>query len=122
MEDREMLEYAAKAYGLPKCRWLKDKKLGPGLYWWDETRNGKGIGCNVRFDPMNDDVDAFRIVVKLGMYICVNLDPAGFSAIATLQSPTQGARVFVETNDSDRYASTRRAIVRAAAAIGKAMS
>jgi len=82
--DRELLELAAKAAGIP---WVEG---GPSRMGW--------AGWN----PLTDDGDALRLAVKL------NID-AG----------KPGMRLSVDWREGeDPYAATRRAIVRAAAAIG----
>ena len=98
MTDRELLENAAKAAGIP-----------PALY---ETRNGMVWEPDKKvwrraWNPLTDDGDAFRLAVKLHL-------------------PVEAVIAFVaqrETDwETDPYAATRRAIVRAAAEIGKVMA
>lgn len=102
MNDRELLELAAKAAGI-------------GGYWdvsheWFVTRHtATGLMLDT-WNPLADDADALRLAVKL------RLD------VEWLDSET----VFVESAEhianGDPYAATRRAIVRAAAEIGRQMS
>jgi len=108
MTDREMLELAAKAAGLD-------------FFWVDA---GPNIGSNAVpeiWNPLNDDGDALRLAVKLG--IKIDLHPSWVYARAVLPDDPYEWREITEgwgiTKDS--YAATRRAIVRAAAAIGEAM-
>jgi hypothetical protein len=90
MTDRELLEAAAKAAG-----------------------NGFVIGY---WNPLTDDGDALRLAVKLGIDLTFYLDAQG-----------EGPWVEAATDDAardellqaDPYAATRRAIVRAAAEIGR---
>jgi len=113
MTDRELLEYAAKAAGLEATAIVPDgipHRFGGG-YW----------------NPLTDDGDALRLAVKLRLTIRLE-DPDGtLSGIAAYQdgAPTfdgKGPWFRKEWNkDSDAYAATRRAIVRAAAEIGKTM-
>jgi hypothetical protein len=102
MTDKELLELAAKAAGEE----LKYDSFGAGdnpdreyNYW----------------NPLIDDTDALRLAVKLGMAVsvCTNytvilgvVDDIGF---------------IKEVHNDDPYAATRRAIVRAAAEIGRGM-
>lgn len=101
--DRELLEMAAKA-----ARYQYAKHGGYIVV--------DGIPGN--WNPLTDDGDALRLAVKLGLRVKVekndhaevdngdDLAPMCWQAVA---------------NGLDIYVATRRAIVRAAAAIGKAM-
>ncbi len=93
MTDRELLENAAKAVG--------------GGAWHPLTHDTP----NGRWNPLTDDGDALRLAVKLGIVI----DVGSVAAHAYKDGPG-----VVEIYGSDPYAATRRAIVRAAAAIGAA--
>ena len=97
MTDRELLELAAKAIGLK----LQYNYLG-------------GRDANQPWDPLEDDGDALRLAVKLGINIGYVSD--GVSIIGSVS----GDHEFEEINRADPYAATRRAITRAAAEIGKA--
>lgn len=100
MTDRELLELAAKAAGIKG-------RYADGVIWY---RNP--FGDEVGFNPANDDGDAFRLLVKLKLepyFAGDNVDMRGFIT------------VFAELYGADPYAATRRAIVRAAAEIGKAV-
>jgi hypothetical protein len=65
------------------------------------------------FDPLNEDADAFRLAVKLKISVKFNSNFVG-----TLHEDIIGCAEFYFT---DPYAATRRAIVRAAAEIGRGM-
>ena len=100
MTDRELLENAAKAAGLSLSHC--DDSV------WDDER-ADYVGWN----PLTDDGDALRLAVKLKMNIhldsnMVDVDPDGVSW-------------FSEAYLDDPLASTRRAITRAAAELGKGM-
>lgn len=106
--NRELLELAAKAAELP-VEWD-----GDGYVIASKFR-----GHLTNYDPWNpilDDGDALRLAVKLG----IKPDAGGFDVEICKQH--SGARNFcyVEPHNSDPYAATRRAIVRAAAEIGRA--
>ncbi len=100
MTDKEMLEYAAKAIG-EKC-----EKLGFHKYGLYKPQKGY-MQPYVHWNPLTDDGDALRLAVKLEL-----IDEHRWKA------PITGA-IFDECN-GDWYAATRRAIVRAAAEIGRA--
>ena len=110
--DRELLELAAKAAGYSLC-WTH----GGDLCWlnraWDVQANN-----DEPWNPFTDDGDALRLAGKLCMTICTDGDlfvSAGFLF-------THGPLVTQRIEDAgDKEAATRRAIVRAAAAIGEAM-
>lgn len=119
MTDKELLELAAKAAGYI----VKDAG------WTDEflclmvdAYTDEGEQCHQRWNPLTDDGDALLLAVKLsqmegGLALCLNsrLNSYGFAQCYTNEntvSPT-------EDMSHDPYAATRRAIVRAAAEIGK---
>lgn len=99
MNDRELIEAAAKAYGL---NWDAAKAK-----WW----NGK-VWLN-EWNPLTDDGDALRLAVKLRM------DIAHFEE--SVRADVTGYDDCHERNGADPYAATRKAIVRAAAEIGRAL-
>ena len=96
MEDKELIELAAKAAGL-------QVKVA--------SNSGRGLkvhgNCNW-WNPLTDDGDALRLAVKLRMTLGVGLD----------RSDAGG---FCEFDLEDKNAATRRVIVRAAAEIGRNM-
>ena len=109
MTDRELLELAAKAWGglayVDGFGWIEENEAGNRGKWWN---------------PLLDDRDALRLAVKLGLAIrvlekCVYVE----SDPETLLG--QSSVSELEMYKGDPYAATRRAIVRAAAEIGKAM-
>jgi hypothetical protein len=114
MTDRELLELAANAASIKKD---------------DSPYNGGGHGNtgfslngdmvldwhnNERWNPLADDGDALRLAVKLNI---LTYQSGGDSSYAS----TPMNAVFTVPHDNDPYAATRRAIVRAAAEIGKEM-
>lgn len=106
MTDRELLELAAKAAGL-RFEW----KPHPAI-------RESGIGW-VEWNPLTDDGDALRLAVKLRLTLSWDRYYDKDYATATPPCTYQGYDCVV---DQDPYAATRRAIVRAAAEIGKALS
>ena len=111
MSDRELLELAAKAAGieLSKAEWHDD-----GFYWMP-------VGAGF-WNPLTDDNDALRLVVKLKMRLLVTESCA---AVDIYADGAWAGEIKVGCMDSgwneDPHAATRRAIVRAAAEIGKEM-
>ena len=107
MNDRELLELAAKAAGYKHTQWAP--LLHPKVDWGVCTVDGI-------WNPLESDGDALRLAVKLNL------------AIQTLpgrNKPSSEAwhndKYARELWDGDPYAATRRAIVRAAAEIGRTM-
>ena len=100
MTDREMLELAAKA---------------AGLHIKVSSNSGMGLkvhgNCNW-WNPLTDDGDALRLAVKLHMQVSVTTESCRAETL-----PCLGVRV----NDSDENLATRRAVVMAAAAVGREM-
>ena len=103
MNDRELLEKAAKAAGEITASWYGNQNYLDGV-----------LG---RWNPLTDDGDALRLAVKLN--ICVfNNTYASWAATGSLQE-VRGEELH--NGGADPYAATRRAIVKAAAEIGKEM-
>jgi hypothetical protein len=107
MTDRELLELAAKAAG-HDYRYVQDQH-------WIRCPNGYQP-----WNPLTDDGDALRLAVKLKLDVQTNEASA---SVQTWQSDIGETKEVVEYFDppQDPYAATRRAIVRAAAEIGKEM-
>lgn len=106
MTDRELLEKAAKAAGIA---WDRDSEV------WYAT----GDAAHVRFDwnPLTDDGDALRLAVKLGLVVSIDIELGGETEAWPYAH--MGCLVDEAHHESEPYAATRRAIVRAAAAIGE---
>lgn len=105
MTDRELLELAAKAAGIEL-----DWDVPPGSPPWrmSGTKGTDDYGPANAWDPLTDDGDALRLAVKLDMDI--NIESAfGHTRVNDIY----------EDHGSDAIAATRRAIVRASAAIGE---
>ena len=120
MNDRELLEFAAKAADMPK-----GAVMGSGDYLYE-----KG-SVAIYWSPLNDDGDAMRLAVKLNIAIVPYpiYEQPKHSVIAKQYKdsraiyrgePTNSIEEIELYND-DPHSATRRAIVRAAAEIGKAM-
>lgn len=106
MNDRELLERAARAIG-------GEAKLGlgsPNMRWWLTDASG----ALSPWDPLEDDGDALRLAVQLRISVIFR----SVGCDATDGNIGMAYERFLECDTS----ATRRAIVRAAAEIGKAMS
>ena len=114
MNDRELLEKAAKAAGIEyryepnSHRFLIEKPTliagGQYLAYWN---------------PLTDDGDALRLAVKLKLELFFFSDRVETHIAGGRVPPVQV--ISREAFGNDPYAATRRAIVRAAAQIGKEM-
>jgi hypothetical protein len=113
MTDRELLELAAKAAGMQIVGEVDKMVVQPdhrtGGYVIRNDRGGDSC-----WNPLTDDGDAMRLSVKLRM----NVFHAGIRVFALDE---EGDIEEAEGHELDPYAATRRAIVRAAAEIGKEM-
>lgn len=116
MTDRELLELAAKAVGI--CHeeiYFLDKGLRLG-----ERGNGYTSWIDW-WNPLNDDGDALRLSASLHMGIEHNLS-CDEDLWVVVSSDTCKDLAWEEFEaETDRISATRRAIVRAAAEIGKSM-
>lgn len=100
--DKELLQLAAKAVG----------------YETKEDKHSGEVRVKIKnlwplFNPLTDDAQAFRLAVDLGVKI------EQIKSSVSVYHPDAGLS-FV-SHGNDKHAATRRAIVRAAAAIGEAM-
>jgi len=113
VSDRELLELAAKAAGILPLPDGKELDAAP-----DDSLMICGGGDVKYWNPRDDDGDALRLAVKLGIAVQCHLhDGEGYALAGAGQIPNA---VDIRPND-DPYAATRRAIVRAAAEIGRNM-
>lgn len=114
MTDKELLEDAAKAAGIEIMPMQIDNVTEKG--------DNRFIGFLTKaeqwprgwFDPLTDDGDALRLAVQLKILVDIGVD----SSEATNGDYICHGICELHRN-SDHYAATRRAIVRAAAEIGK---
>lgn len=105
MSDRELLEKAAKAVG-----WRVSRAA-------DYYEGGEGAvmlyGVQEPWNPLDDDGDALRLAVQLCMSVLIG---DGGTVSACIDGEERSIKV-VERYTPDPCAATRRAIVRAAAAM-----
>ena len=130
MTDNELLELAAKAIGIS----LNPVEVRNVNYEGDDRFIGYRTDLEEWprgwFDPLQDDGDALRLVVKLSLPI--EFRNAGFGYEKTPENRRvmcgrfwdyreSRNSMFGELYGDDKQAATRRVIVRAAAEIGKSM-
>lgn len=106
MTDRELLELAAKAAEMSVI-----DSGGLGLRIASD-----GCKTGYMWNPLADDGDALRLAVKLGMRVKIY---HRMNLVSAFPETDYGSD---EPFTDDPYAATRRAIVRAAAEIGKDMN
>ena len=109
MTDEKMLELAAKAAGMRG-------------FWVDAGLNVGSDAEPLIWNPLTDDGDALRLAVKLKLAIrpldkCVFVE----SDPETLLGQSSVSELEMYGRPSEPDIATRRAIVRAAAEIGRAM-
>ena len=112
MTDREYLELAAKAAGIELWH---EEVFTNGL-----TRKVSDNGI-LQWNPLTDDGDALRLAVKLRLVIDPVARPQDGSEPSAAVWCQPARRYITEPFRDDPYAATRRAIVRAAAEIGRSM-
>lgn len=120
--DREMLEMAAKAAGISHLlgAWFDDGRQAGFLS--GRLGNGRSV-----WNPITDDGDALRLAVKLRLSIDHNHPADQQHWVAADRNGCEGCYAPVSCveddfeDESQRSSATRRAIVRAAAAVGEAM-
>jgi hypothetical protein len=118
MTDRELLELAAKAAGLyVGFEYAYTKSGRHDLYWshvhhqlaWHDKTAGSEYPEPVFWNPLTDDGDALRLAVKLDLTVMIG-------AVRDVSG-----QLSLDKSEDDLEA-TRRAIVRAAAEIGRCMA
>ena len=118
MTDKELLELAAKAAGmtLTLWQWTSDPFF-EGFVYEDECPESSPQFWN----PLTNDGDAFRLAVKLRIDFQYEDDTVVAWFIASRPGWENGqVWQWTQPLGNDPYFATRRAIVRAAAEIGKA--
>lgn len=104
MNDRELLELAARASGY-KLSWSYDNHC----CWINEMRHN----FDVTWNPLTDDGDALRLAVTLGLLVDICRDHTCVCS--------ETVDPILQDQGKEKGEATRRAIVRAAAEIGKSM-
>jgi hypothetical protein len=131
MTDRELLEKAAKAAGvfltpetlkeaLPNLEWDEDLEtyhtpggMSGAVFWRGYSGEISGTERE-EWNPLTDDGDALRLAHGLNVPVSIDIS----NGLTTVSGWTFD---IDEPHGNDPLAATRRAIVRAAAAIGEAM-
>jgi len=102
MTYQELLALAARAHGgleyVDEMGWIHVNPDGTRGAWWN---------------PLMNDGDALRLAVRLGISVYLMYEDF-------VCADRAGIREYWEYSQNDLYSATRRVIVTAAAAIGKA--
>lgn len=109
MNDRELLELAAKAFGYQVKGYV-----GEHLVFFNPITGS----AEERWDPLTDDGDAFRLATDLLLRIDHEKHSVHVGTSGDEGEDLAGEPICASI---DRFKATRRAIVRAAAAIGAAL-
>ena len=117
MTDKELLEYAAKAAGI-EVRWHEQWKCFVHVSPFNTDNPPTLAGQRLVWVPLTDDGDALRLAVKL--CLCVDCVIGADEVTAFVADGIFHSEIDICADD--RHAATRRAIVRAAAEIGRAMT
>lgn len=112
MNDRELLELAAKAATIEYGAYCDVRGL---LLFYENPSQA------ATWNPLNDDGDALRLAVKLDLLVDVMTNPPQTHVLGSGPEYKRGADVVVNHVGQSKEEATRRAIVRAAAEIGKEM-
>jgi hypothetical protein len=120
MTDKELLELAAKAAGIEhKISKVTPCYRGePNFESLQRTHSFTRTADWIVWNPLTDDGDALRLAVKLSIDVVFDFD----RVMAVYGNGYSKEEYFYELpTPTDRFAATRRAIVRAAAEIGKSL-
>lgn len=108
MNDRELLELAAKAAGDQSLRWLGEKS---GEFEGGWYRKIPDLNLTWEWNPLTNDGDALRLMAECDIYVMVVTEQGHVSARIR-----NGPRSYWnEPIGDDKMAAIRRAAVRAAA-------
>lgn len=122
MEDRELQEMAAKAADIKICHtWLSDKgKVWSSIWAKDKLT---GVDTTTLWNPLSNDGCALRLAAKLNLSIITSWgfdgNPSG--SVGAMLGSSEDLRLTSTKYGDEPCAAWRRAIVLAAAEIGKSM-
>lgn len=121
MTDKELLMAAAQAYwgdeidDVVSVEWSEQDQSV--LYTHGDNQDHNGLDRTYRWNPLEEDVDAFGLAVRLKLSIMF-----GSAGIVQVSADDGGdhctAYALEDLDGSDANTATRRAITRAAASIG----
>jgi hypothetical protein len=122
MNDKQLLELAAKAVGFGAefgFTWTESEYPRDSGYYGALWNYRGHMDTAELWNPLTDDGDALRLAVKLGLSVRTIQTPIG-SAISVGYPVNEIRMDYINEHVGiDSYFATRRAIVRAAAEIGR---
>ena len=119
MSDNELIELAAQAVGI-KGEWVRDTAFIQDRYSFNVPYNNHGMMTSVEWNPLREDSDAMRLAINLGMNLMIL--PANLKyGFCTIGIGFNNEITISENYNQGPYKAVRRAIVRAAAEIGRKM-
>lgn len=131
MTDKELLKLAYKAsgYNFEMRGWVSIDYDEPQIDYIKNTWYEAGRACHELWNPLTDDNDALRLAVKLNLDVMQDNEKGDSVEVIANDHPIPTApnedyigNIWAsEKRGNDPYAATRRAIVRAAAEIGRNM-
>ena len=116
MDDKELLTLAAKAAGIAYDPARSEPHPVSGAWWglWLVYHREPTEFDRRYWNPLTNDGDALRLAVKLGIEV-------NFARSLSRTYVNYRFIALYEMHENDPYSATRRAIVRAAAEIGRGM-
>jgi len=119
MSDIQLLKDAAKAAGIELDWNIPPNAKNPWRMTGVKGTEDYGPACE--WNPLTDDADALRLAVKLDLAVMPYpvFESPKHSVVVSQRNLEHSMFEVVELQNGDPYAETRRAIVRAAAEIGK---
>ena len=119
MKDRELLELAAKAAGI-EGEW-RELRSGSRDHFNQirYKRRNAFLAKGIVFDPLADDGDAFRLAAYLRLEVIPGKHAGDGCSVNSRRHEIPGVTVFRDSKDMAEQ--MRRAIVMAAAEIGKSI-
>ena len=117
MTDKELLELAAKAAGVDAYWSVTDSIQHYPIFVTECGGRMGDLPYEDEWNPLKDDALALRLAVKLNMGISVPVFKNPRADVIVFRN----SAINVIEEGADPFAATRRAIVRAAAEIGRNM-
>lgn len=121
MDERELLELAAEAAGIILW-WHSSGRPMQTLDHWTASPEDAGAEKDLEWNPLIDDGDAFRLAVALELGVASKrLSDPYEKNVSVVTNPycVNQIRITEKHYGGNERSATRRAIVRAAAEIGK---
>jgi hypothetical protein len=113
MTDRELIERAARAAGYADLTEWSDKITDhDSPHYGMPALHPSGFGQQTAsWNPLEDDADAFRLMVDCGLTVCTD----GSGTVSAADLSAKDGVFITQPIGADKKSATRRAIVRAAA-------